>query len=808
MTGMGQGRIILGIVGLLILLWWLYPSRRTEPAAEHAVEIAFMAPAGLMSPTSPFAGMMDAIREFERQSRSIHARDPARPVYRVVAGQYAARDMTSDPTRFLLAVAGHVAPDVVFFDRFALPEWSSRGAFTPLEPYIRRDRAARRPDTPTPDRFFRAAWAEATLNGHVYGIPVSIDSRALIYNRDLFRRAGLTHPPRTWDELKTYAVKLTQRDDRGRLTVVGFAPLFGNSWLYMYGFMNGGRFMSPDGTRCTLNDPKIVEALTYMKDIYDALGGYSTVAAFQAGFQGNELDPFIQGKIAMKIDVTEGMVRAEQYGRDLDYGVAPPPMPKEQIARGRRTTSWVGGFAYAIPSEARRKAAAWEFIRFMTSDRAMTIIAEARKEAVEAQGRLFIPHQVPMVALNERFARTYVYDNPRMPPNARQGYRVFNDLLPIAHYRPVTPVGMLLWQEQILAMDNAFYGRLSPQRALDQATSIVQRDLEERLHPVPGRPIRWTWFFIAYGAILAITAAVVAWKDASARTAVRGQWAAGLIAAGPWLVGFVLFSGGAMLYSLLISFCAYDVLSVPRFTGLRNYVWMITQDRLLPVALWNTVYMLIGVPLAIAVSLAMALLLNQDVRGVTVWRTFFYLPSIVPLVAASVLWIWILNPQGGLINQVLHAVGLPGPLWLQDPNWSKPALILMGLWGAGSSMIIWLAGLKGIPEQLYEAASLDGATALQQFFHVTLPQLSPYIFFNLVMGFIATFQIFGQAYIMTGGGPVYSTTFYVYHLFNSAFRYGHMGYASALAWVLFVLILAVTLFQIKMSRRWVYYESE
>jgi multiple sugar transport system permease protein len=263
-----------------------------------------------------------------------------------------------------------------------------------------------------------------------------------------------------------------------------------------------------------------------------------------------------------------------------------------------------------------------------------------------------------------------------------------------------------------------------------------------------------------------------------------------------------------MLFSLLMSLCDYDILNPPRFVGLSNYTWMFTQDHLFVPALWNTLYMAIGVPIGMAASLAMALLLNVKIRGIAVWRTLFYLPSIVPMVAASVLWIWIFNPQGGLINETLRSLGWPEPLWLQSPDWSKPSLILMGLWGAGGGMIIWLAGLKGIDEQLYEAASIDGANAWQKFRHVTLPQLTPYIFFNLVMGLIGTFQIFGQAFIMTQGGPVNSTLFYVYHLFNQAFRYGHMGYASAMAWVLLAIVLVLTIVQFKLAKRWVYYESE
>jgi len=191
-----------------------------------------------------------------------------------------------------------------------------------------------------------------------------------------------------------------------------------------------------------------------------------------------------------------------------------------------------------------------------------------------------------------------------------------------------------------------------------------------------------------------------------------------------------------------------------------------------------------------------------------VWRTFFYLPSIVPAVASSVLWIWIFNPQHGLMNAALATIGIDGPNWLQDASTSKISLLIMGLWGAGSGMIIWLAGLKGIAETYYEAARIDGANAWQQFRHITLPMLSPYILFNAIMGVIWTLQIFTQAFIMTSGGPVNSTLFFVYHLFNHAFRYLNMGYASALAWVLVAVVLALTVFQLRLAKKWVHYEGD
>jgi multiple sugar transport system permease protein len=287
----------------------------------------------------------------------------------------------------------------------------------------------------------------------------------------------------------------------------------------------------------------------------------------------------------------------------------------------------------------------------------------------------------------------------------------------------------------------------------------------------------------------------------------RPQWAGGWLCASPWIIGFILFTGGPILFAVVVSFCDYDILNPARFIGLANYEWMFTRDALFWKSIGNTAFMVIGIPLGMALSLAMAMLLNVEVRGVALWRTFFYLPSIVPAVASSILWIWILNPNVGLLNSIFAAFGIHGPNWLQDEHISKPALILMGLWSSGGGMIIWLAGLKGISRSYYEAAMLDGASAWQCFRHITFPLLSPYIFFNLIMGLIATLQIFTQAFIITGGGPVDSTLFYAYHLFNNAFRFLQTGYASALGWFLFLAVFGLTLLQLKLSKRWVHYEE-
>lgn len=296
-------------------------------------------------------------------------------------------------------------------------------------------------------------------------------------------------------------------------------------------------------------------------------------------------------------------------------------------------------------------------------------------------------------------------------------------------------------------------------------------------------------------------------KDTKATGYFRHEHYAGYLFVLPWFLGFLLFGGGPILFSLFMSFCDYDVLHPPKWVGLSNYTNMFTNP-LFYKSLYNTVFMALGIPFGMAVGLGIAMLLNYEIKGMAVYRTFFYLPAIMPAVAASILWIWIFNPQQGILNNLLAQVGIAGPAWLQDEHWSKPALIIMNLWGAGGSMIVWLAGLKGIPRHLYEAAEIDGAGRLRSFWSITLPMLSPYIFFNLIMGLIGTFQIFTQAYVMTQGGPIDSTLFFAFYLFNNAFRFFRMGYASALAWVLFAIVLALTLIQMRLAPRWVHYESD
>jgi multiple sugar transport system permease protein len=670
---------------------------------------------------------------------------------------------------------------------------------------------------------YPACWQEAsyTENGRteVYAVPMNADDRALFYNEDLLERAGYVdeqgraRPPRDWDELREYMIKLTEYDAKGNITRLGFlphSPNYGNSWLYLYGWQNGGEFMSPDGRTCTLDDPRIEEALQYMVGLFDAVGGIEKVSAFETGYQGGELDPFLTGKVVMKIDGDWFTNVITEFGPNLRFGVTPAPPP-----RGRSPITWSGGFSWAIPAGAKHPAASFELIRFLLTERMWIYQAEVNARFFRSRGRAYVPMMSPMPAINAWYEEHLIANNPDLPQRVRQCYPLFAELMNVSLYRPVTPVGTYLWIEHMRAAEKAFRHSYTPAEALERGRRAVQQQLDI-IYQDTGRPkVNWAAVALVSAMVLLAGAALLFWRGGRwtlARRWLRPESQAGLFFASPWLAGFALFTGGPIVVSLVYSFCRYDVLSPALWVGFENYRQLLFDDPLFWRSLLNTAYMMIGIPLGMAAGLGIAMLLDTRVRGLKVYRTLFYLPAIVPMVASSVLWIWVLNPTNGLVNSFLRMFGVADPpLWLQSSSWlfgSKAAIILMGLWGAGSGMVVWLAGLKGIPAHLYEAAEIDGAGPIRRFFHVTLPMLSPYIFFNLVMGIIGTMQMFTQAYIMTLGGPDDSTMFYAYYLFNNAFNLFNMGYASAMAWILLVAVCGLTLFQLWLSKRWVYYGGE
>lgn len=286
----------------------------------------------------------------------------------------------------------------------------------------------------------------------------------------------------------------------------------------------------------------------------------------------------------------------------------------------------------------------------------------------------------------------------------------------------------------------------------------------------------------------------------------------GLAFTSPWIIGFFLFILYPILASLYYSLADFNVLLPPIFVGLRNYS-EIMKDNLFWKTMSNTFfYSAFALPLSLFISLAIAILLNQPIKFRSIFRTIFFIPSLVPMVALAILWQWIFNGQYGILNFVLEKIltpfGAKPPNWMGDPSWTKPALVLTGLWGVGASVVIYLAALQEVPTQLYEAAEIDGASAIRKFWHITLPMISPVIYFNLVMGIIGTLQIFAVPYVMFQRGPSDSTYFFAMYIYDNAFKYLQMGYASALAWIMFLLIFILTLIATKVSKKHIYYGGE
>jgi multiple sugar transport system permease protein len=288
----------------------------------------------------------------------------------------------------------------------------------------------------------------------------------------------------------------------------------------------------------------------------------------------------------------------------------------------------------------------------------------------------------------------------------------------------------------------------------------------------------------------------------------RNLWI-GLAFISPWIVGFLAFTLFPVCASIYFSFCDYGVLTKPVWVGALNYQDMVT-DSVFWKSLYNTLYYaFFSLPLCLVIALLVAVLLNQEVKGRSIFRSIYFLPSLIPVVASAMVWLWILNGNFGVLNHALEVIGIKGPQWLADEKWTKPSLILMAMWGCGNTIVIYLAALQDVPRSLYESAEIDGGNAWVKFRHITVPMISPVIYFNLIMGIIGSLQVFAQAYIMLGGGgPNRSALFYTVYLYQNAFDYQQMGYACAMAWMLFLIILFLTWVATRSTRRLIYYGGE
>ncbi|MGC8740755.1 MAG: extracellular solute-binding protein [Candidatus Sumerlaeaceae bacterium] len=690
-------------------------------------------------------------------------------------------ESSADATRiFLTDAAAGTPPDVMYITTEFIAPLVEKRILEPLDPYIERDHIDM-------GMFIPSTIEGLKVGGGLYAYPIHFSVDLLFYNKRLFDERGVSYPDETWT-WQTYrdaATSLTiDRNRDGQPEVFGCMQV---DWqLIVKSF--GGRIFDPKRYRFVNDSREALQAFAFNS----SLQGKQAPSAAQA-MDTTDMQLFSNGRVAMFVGRTWQLPQIIKTMRD--------PWDIAHVPKGKQRTCILNVGGNCIAAGSPHKEAAWKFVKFYSSPEGQRLLGvqknctpAVRELATSPDFFLSPPPPSLRVAVDAAdYASGRLYPDDAWAPEFYA--RVWQTT--VDQFRMTSPIT----PEAALA------------RIVRAGNALIESHEREKAECGPVQPGADTTSFLIRLMLTLMAIGAMALLGL-ARTN-RRYWE-GYAFVAPWLVGFVLFTLGPVLASLYLSFCRYDLLTPPKWVGLRNIVELVT-DPVFWISLKNTLYYsALVVPGTLVMSLGLAMLLNTGVRGTTFFRAVYYLPALTAGVATSLLWRWIFNPQLGLFNMFLNWVGLPGPEWLTSPRWAMPAIIIMSIWGGvAGPMLIYLAGLQGIPQHLYEAAAIDGASRWQMFRHVTLPMLSPTIFFNLIMAIIGSFQVFTTVFVMTAntaasqepGGPANSTMVYVLYLYQTGFRYLAMGKACAMAWILFLIILGLTLWNYRMSQRWVHYDQ-
>ena len=705
------------------------------------------------------------IAEFEKRHPDIHI----------------ALESSADATRiFLTDAAAGTPPDVMYITTEFIAPLVEKRILEPLDPLIERDRIDMSMLIPSTIEGLK-------VNGGLYAYPIHFSVDMLYYNKRIFDECKVPYPDEswTWETYRDAATSLTlDRNRDGRVDVFGCMQV---DWqLIVKSF--GGRIYDPERKRFVGDSREVLDAFAFNCSLL----GRQAPSAAQA-MDTTDMQLFSNGRVAMFVGRTWQLPQIAKTMKD--------PWDIAHVPKGKTRTCILNVGGNCIAAGSRHKEAAWEFVKFYSSPEGQKLLG-VQKNCTPALREL-------------AYSRDYFLS----PPPA--SLRVAVDAAAYASGRPYPDEAWApefyarVWQPTVERFRAS--SSFTPREALDmivrEGNKLLESYEKERAERGPIQPnadttgflIRLMLSLMALGGIVLVLAV----------RRHRRAWE-GYAFIAPWLVGFVLFTLGPVLASFYLSFCRYDLLTPPAWIGLRN-IRELANDPVFWKSFKNTLYYsACVVPGTLVLALALAILLNTRVRGTHFFRAVYYLPALTAGVATCLLWRWIFNPQLGLFNTVLGWFGIQGPEWLTSPTWAMPAIIIMSIWGGVSGpMLIYLAGLQGIPQHLYEAASIDGASRWQMFRHVTVPMLSPTIFFNLIMAIISSFQVFTTVFVMTSntaastepGGPANSTMVYVLYLYQTGFRYLAMGKACAMAWILFLVILGLTLWNYRMSERWVHYDQ-
>jgi multiple sugar transport system permease protein len=727
-------------------------------------------------------------------------------------------------------IASGEAPDIFYLDPLQLPRFARLGLLEPLDGYVAREPKGwfegLFPGLRDAFRFDVSSGQVGT--GPLYALPKDFVTLVMYVNEQLCDAAGIDWRDIqkngwTWERFaaesrKTMALR-SRAEFAGRelygsylFTIPPFTPSI--LWTFGGDFFAKNAEDRPDFRRVALDTPESQSALDFLVRVrLRERTSYNPTGIAQEGYQ-----EFINGNIAFIGPLGRWYVPIFKDIKTFQWDIVPMPH-----ARARVTSAFYNG--WAMSSASRRKAEAYQLIRFLLGDEGQIAIANS---ALSIPSRMTAAH-------SDAFLHPKGTGDARDSPIPPHRAQVFLD--EAAYMRIIqNPVDTVEWMTVAeLGLNRAIMtGQETPMEAAKNIAEQWKKELDSPLRRGSFPPMPWTQVLVVAGLALAalVLALVVRARRERLGRLDAVQELAGWAFISPWILGFSLLALGPMVASLLLAVSQWTGLngvSQAKFVGAANFSTLFSYDA----TFWSSLrvtafYVLLGVPVTQLAALALALLMNTRVRGIALFRTIYFVPSVVSGVALAVLWRELFQNDHGLVNELLRPLASlfheRPPNWFGvDLNavppvndarrWGVPAFVIMGLWGVGAGMIIYLAGLKGIPESLYEAARLDGAGAWRRLLNVTLPMLSPVIFYNVVMGMIGSFQIFTQAYVMIGnststrGGPDNALLFYVVNLYRQAFDYHNMGYASAMAWVLFVMILALTALLFRGSRRLVYYEG-
>lgn len=729
-------------------------------------------------------------------------------------------------TKLLAQYAAGVAPDVAMLDPGNFQKFASRGALAPLNDLFHYIPGF---DIGT---YYKPIVDAHSWQGKLYVLPRDIAPMGLVYyNKKAFDEAGIPYPDGswTWDfkvrpELKEkdflwVLQKLTKKDARGKPTRYALTTWDPMGIIDVFVYSQGARYVddAENPTKMLFTDPRIVKAHELLSQIYLKEKWIPSPSDLGSIVQSTADQLFSSQKSAMYVCGIWDAVKINRIvkpGSNLyfDWDIAMMPAYKDGTRAGP-----TGGSGYAVMSSTKHPKEAFMLAEWMAGKPGMLAMARAG----------FAQPAIKTLALS----REWLPDKDTPPEVRNPMNRIITDTwVPHVVFAPTASAYPELYQFLQSKRDSIWNGQLDPKKGLEEAQELAQNRLDDIRREERLPKFNWTGASIFMAGLVV---ALIAWiylperrKKLLPREKQESRLGYAFIS--PWIIGMLLFTLGPMLICLVMSFADWDTIQPARWRGMGNYAEAFSKDpRFWKSLIVTGIYTLFSVPIGMAIALCLALLLNVKVRGIALFRTCFYLPALASTVAASLVMRKVFQQDGGLINSFIYGssgqgnfLGMGGLLstvgqsndmanWLGNEHLALPSFILMSFWAVGGSMVILLAGLQGIPQFYYEAATLDGASPLQRFKTVTFPLLTPSLFFVLVTSVIGSFQVFTQVFVITlgQGGPNDSTRVFMLHLYDNAFRNLRMGYASALAWVLFIVILLFTLLQFQLNKK-VYYEAE